>query len=198
MHRLAPPALDEGLVPEHERGAELGLETLLSLAAVGGEEETRRWILSQPRCHGTPEGLVARGQILLAVGALECVAAPDVDAYDALSGKLLWSQTCLGSEVAPSPAYANGVVYSANEYANAGAIRIGGTADAVESEIIWESDDLLPEISSPVGDGERFYFGTSAGEFVCLDAATGEELWVEEPGDAFDGMEGAEDGVLLA
>ena len=49
----------------------------------------------------------------------------------------------------------------------------------------WQFDELLPEVSSPVGDGSHFYFGTAIGDFVCLDAATGEERWVEEMDEGF-------------
>lgn len=105
---------------------------------------------------------------------------PTVDAYDPLTGKLLWSQECLMGEVAPSATYSNGVVFAAMEYALASAIKIGGSPKNVQSEIVWEWDEILPEVSSPVGDGERFYIATSFGDLVCLDAKTGKELWVEE------------------
>lgn len=103
-----------------------------------------------------------------------------VDAYDPLTGKALWSQECLSGEVAPSPAYSNGMVFAANEYATAAGIQLTQGATGIESAIAWEYDDLLPEVSSPVGDGERFYFGTSHGIIVCLDAKTGEQLWEAE------------------
>jgi len=107
-----------------------------------------------------------------------------VDAYDPATGKLLWSEEFLAGEVAPSPVYANGIVFAANEYAVAGAIRVGGTAEAPESELIWEYDEFLPEVASPITDGERIYFGTSAGDFVCvnLESASdeGEEVYAEE------------------
>lgn len=109
----------------------------------------------------------------------------NVDAYDPATGTLLWRQEVLGGEVAPSPAYSNGIVFAANEYAMAAAIQITGSGESVETEVVWDYDDLLPEVSSPVGDGERFYFATSAGDLVCLDAKTGEELWVEEMDDGF-------------
>jgi outer membrane protein assembly factor BamB len=104
----------------------------------------------------------------------------NVDGYNPLDGKLLWTQECLDGEVAPSPAYSNGVVFVANEFAMATAIQLDGSADAVESSIKWEYDNYLPEVASPVGDGERFYFGTSVGDIVCVDAESGEELWAEE------------------
>lgn len=105
---------------------------------------------------------------------------PTVDAYDPLTGKKLWSQECLMGEVAPSAAYADGIVFAAMEYALASAITVSGTAEEIQTEIIWEYDNALPEVSSPVGDGERFYITTSFGDVVCLDAKTGEELWLEE------------------
>ncbi len=108
-----------------------------------------------------------------------------VDAYDPATGKPLWSEEFLAGEVAPSPVYANGIVFAANEYAVAGAIRISGTAEAPESEVIWEYDEYLPEVSSPVSDGERVYFGTSAGDFVCVNLETGEEVYAEELGGGF-------------
>jgi outer membrane protein assembly factor BamB len=56
----------------------------------------------------------------------------------------------------------------------------------VEATAAWEFTDLMPEISSPVGDGERFYYGTTVGDIVCLDAKTGENLWTQEAEDGFD------------
>ena len=112
-----------------------------------------------------------------------------VDAYHPADGTLLWSEEFLAGEVAPSPVYASGVVFAANEYAVAGAIRISGTAEAPESELIWEYDEYLPEVASPISDGERVYFATSAGDFVCLSLTSesdeGEEVWVEEIGGGF-------------
>jgi outer membrane protein assembly factor BamB len=114
-----------------------------------------------------------------------------VDAYDPVSGKKLWAVDCLGGEVGPSPAYNNGVIFVANEYAMASAITVNGSADSMDREVIWDFDGYLPESSSPVGDGERFYFATSYGELVCLNAAppaegeSVEELWVAEIANRF-------------
>ena len=109
----------------------------------------------------------------------------DVDGYDPESGRLLWSESCLGGEVAPSAAYADKRVFAANEYAMASGIELSQADGAVQSEVIWQWDELLPEVSSPIGDGEHFYFGTSFGDFVCLDARTGEKAWGEEIGEGF-------------
>ena len=109
----------------------------------------------------------------------------DVDGYDPVSGKLLWTESCLGGEVAPSAAYADKRVFAANEYAMASGIQLSQADGAVQSEVIWQWDEFLPEVSSPIGDGQYFYFGTSFGDFVCLDAKTGEKAWAEEIGEGF-------------
>ena len=94
-------------------------------------------------------------------------------------------QQCLGGEVGPSAAYSAGTVLVANEFAMASAIRLRESGGAVQSEIVWEYDEVLPEVSSPVGDSKRFYFVTSVGDMVALDATTGEEYWLEELSDGF-------------
>lgn len=113
------------------------------------------------------------------------VSEKDVDAYNPLTGAPTWKVTCLGGEVSPSAAYANGMVFVANEYAVGTGITLGGTPEAVEATAAWEFDEYLPEVASPVGDGERFYYGTAIGDIVCLDAKTGENLWTAEAEDGF-------------
>jgi len=107
--------------------------------------------------------------------------AKTVDAFDPATGGLLWSIECLGGEVAPSPAYDAGIVLAANEYAQATALRI--TAEGVEP--LWEYDELLPEISSPLLTENYAYIFTTGGEGACLDVTTGEALWEEEFKDMF-------------
>lgn len=109
----------------------------------------------------------------------------NLDAYDPKTGELLWREEVLGGEVAPSPAYSNGIVFAANEYAQSAAVKLAAAEDGIATEVLWEYDYYLPEVSSPVGDGERFYFATSTGEIVCLNAENGEELWIGEVDDGF-------------
>ncbi|MDP7638151.1 MAG: PQQ-binding-like beta-propeller repeat protein [Candidatus Hydrogenedentes bacterium] len=104
-----------------------------------------------------------------------------VDAYDPVTGKPLWTGEFLGSEVGPSPTYSNGVVFAADGMgAYAVAFSVDGPEDSLERTFLWEYEEVLPDMSSPVGDGARFYIATVYGELVGLDAASGEELWVEE------------------
>ncbi|MDH3981877.1 MAG: PQQ-binding-like beta-propeller repeat protein [Kiritimatiellaceae bacterium] len=105
-----------------------------------------------------------------------------VIAYDPMSGKQLWRVECLGGEVAPSPAF-NGkdIVFVANEYAQASALKLNGATP----EILWQYDEYLPEISSPLATEDRFFIATSAGDLICLDAERGEVIWEQECDDGF-------------
>ena len=109
----------------------------------------------------------------------------DVDAYDPATGGLIWTQKCLSGEVAPSPTISGDIVFVANEYAKASAIKLGGTKEAVTPEVMWEWDEYLPDISSPVGGKDHFYIATTVGDLVCLDKKTGENKWSEMVDDGF-------------
>jgi outer membrane protein assembly factor BamB len=105
---------------------------------------------------------------------------PNVNSYNPETGKELWNIACLSGEVGPSAGYADGMVFAANEYAKLVGIKIGGT-----TQIVWEADEYLPEVSSPLAVNGLLYIATTYGVFTCLDAKTGEKHWEQEYGDAF-------------
>ncbi|MBW8330617.1 MAG: PQQ-binding-like beta-propeller repeat protein [Prolixibacteraceae bacterium] len=105
---------------------------------------------------------------------------PNVNSYNPETGKELWNIACLSGEVGPSAGYADGMVFAANEYAKLVGIKIGATP-----EIVWEADEYLPEVSSPLAVNGLLYIATTYGVFTCLDAKTGEKHWEQEYGDAF-------------
>lgn len=106
---------------------------------------------------------------------------PNVNGYDPQTGKELWNIACLSGEVGPSAGYADGMAFAANEYAKLVGIKIGGGTP----EIVWEADEFLPEVSSPLAVNGLLYIATTYGVFACLDAKTGEKHWEQEYGDAF-------------
>jgi outer membrane protein assembly factor BamB len=105
---------------------------------------------------------------------------PNVCSYNPETGKELWKIACLSGEVGPSAGYADGMVFAANEYAKLVGIKAGDSP-----QIVWESDEFLPEVSSPLAVNGLLYIATSYGVFACYDAKTGTKLWSEEYGDSF-------------
>ncbi len=92
------------------------------------------------------------------------------------TGTILWNKDCLGGEMGPSAAYANNMVFGANDYASAVAIEL--TPDG--PKLIWETDDNLPDTASPLATDKYLYIACSYGYLVCKDAQTGKMLWEQE------------------
>jgi outer membrane protein assembly factor BamB len=120
-------------------------------------------------------------------------AEPLVAGYDPETGEELWSVDCMMGEVGPSPAYGDGLVYAANEYARLVAIKPGA-----EDPVVWENDEYLPEVASPVVSDGLLFIATSYGVLVCYDAATGEKYWEEETMQGFYASPMVADGKLYA
>jgi outer membrane protein assembly factor BamB len=107
-------------------------------------------------------------------------ANPWVIAYEPATGKELWRADCLDGDVAPSPVYANGLVFATNEYAYLAAIRPGGEGDVTETHIAWKAEDNLPDICSPLSNGELIFLLTSYGILTCYDAQDGMLVWEQD------------------
>jgi outer membrane protein assembly factor BamB len=120
-------------------------------------------------------------------------SAPNVAAYAPETGKELWSYECMMGEVGPSPAFGEGLVFAANEYARLVAIRPGA-----EPTVAWEDDEYLPEVASPVVSEGLLFIGTTYGVLACYDAATGAKQWEEEMNQGFYSSPMIADGKLYA
>ncbi len=106
-------------------------------------------------------------------------AEPFVISYDPATGKELWKVSCMSGEVGPSPAFADGYVFVANEYAKLVAL------DPGEQQILWENEDDLPDTASPLAVGNMLFTSGSAGMITCYNAESGEIHWKHELDDSF-------------
>lgn len=105
---------------------------------------------------------------------------PWVIAYDPANGTELWRAKALYGEVTPSPIYANGFVFTAIEGEKLSAIRPDGSGDVTKTHIAWFAEDGLPDICSPLSDGQRVYLLGTYGLLTCYDAQAGKKLWDKE------------------
>lgn len=118
---------------------------------------------------------------------------PFVTAYNTETGKEIWSVECLSGEVAPSATYGGGLVFAAQENAKLVAIQPGSPA-----KILWEGDEYLPEVSSPVVSNNLLFICTSFGVMACYDAKTGKKNWEHEFGTGFYSSPVVVEGKLYA
>lgn len=105
---------------------------------------------------------------------------PLVAGYDPETGRELWTYECMGGEVAPSPAFANGLAYVTTEYQKLFAIKPGTVA-----ELAWQADGDLPDVSSPLAVGDFVFIASSSAVISCYDAKDGNLLWKHEPDSGF-------------
>ncbi len=107
---------------------------------------------------------------------------PLLTSHDPVTGKLLWSINHLGGdgEVAPSPGYANGIVFAGTEHVAMAAVKLGDPP-----RILWKHEDDLPDVSSPAATDKFVIMASSGGAVTCLEAATGKPAWRQEHKEGF-------------
>jgi len=120
------------------------------------------------------------------------IADPIIASYDPKTGAENWQLDCIFGEVGPSVAYENGMVFGVNEYATLVAIKLGDTP-----EIVWENDELLSDVPSPIAKNGLLYLATSYGVIVCYDALSGEKYWENEFDNGFYGSPMYSDGHIF-
>jgi len=100
-----------------------------------------------------------------------------VSSYDPATGKLLWSHDCLYGEVGPSAAFANGMVFTANEYAVAAGIDVVNRDDEGKPVIRWRWRGDLPNTASPAAVDSLLFLATATGIVTCINTNDGKTIW---------------------
>lgn len=102
-------------------------------------------------------------------------AEPWLISYNPDTGEEWWRIEGVIGEVGPSPAYANGIVFAVNDYSRFVAVKMGS-----EPKLLWEDEEYLSDIPSPVANAEVVIAPTSYGVVACYDPQTGDMFWEYE------------------
>ena len=105
---------------------------------------------------------------------------PWVTGYDPASGAEIWRAECDATDVAPSPVYAGGLVFAVSPYNELTAVKADGRGDVTKTHIAWIADDGIPDICSPVSNGELVFLLTTSGTLTCYRCSDGVKLWEED------------------
>jgi outer membrane protein assembly factor BamB len=106
-------------------------------------------------------------------------ANPWLIAYNPVDGKELWKLKCLESDVAPSPIIASNMIVAVAPNTSIIGVQPGAT------KVSWKAEDGVPDATSPVSDGQRFYVINSEGLITCYNLFTGKVVWTHELDDRF-------------
>ncbi len=111
------------------------------------------------------------------------LAVPWVIAYSAKDGAELWRADCLDGEVTPSPIFAGGTLFIVSPSNKLQAIRPDGQGDVTKTHLTWSAEDNIPDVTSPVSNGELIFVIDTSGTLTCYDAKEGKKQWQHELGD---------------
>jgi len=120
--------------------------------------------------------------IIEAAGKTQIIAlsVPWVMAYAANDGTELWRVEGMSGEVTPSPVFAGGLVFVASPSDKLMAIRPDGQGDVTKSHVAWTSEENVPDISSPVSNGELVFTANTGGLLTCFDAKDGKKQFEQD------------------
>lgn len=171
------------LILQHDQGKEAG-DKLSSILALDVRNGRIVWQTPRPVPGSWSSPILMRPDP--ASERLELIAcgAPWVIAYDPATGRELWRASGLVGDVAPSPV-ASGSVVIAGVADDAGksllmAIGAGGSGEVTSTNILWTTDENLPDMASPVADAERCLVMSKNGVATCYNSHDGKVLWTYE------------------
>ena len=137
---------------------------------------TGQTVWQRPRKVGaswaTPIVIEAGGKAQVIVLAVPCVIA-----YAATDGAELWRAECLNGEITPSPVFAGGLLLVASPMESLLALRADGRGDVTKTHVVWMSEESVPDVTSPLSNGELVFMITTSGMLTCLDAKDGKKQW---------------------
>ena len=105
------------------------------------------------------------------------LAVPWAIGYSAADGTELWRVECLNGEVLPSPVLAAGMLLVASPSEKLLAIRTDGQGDVTKTHVVWTAEDNIPDITSPVSNGDLVFTLTSSGILTAFEAKDAKKQW---------------------
>jgi outer membrane protein assembly factor BamB len=102
-----------------------------------------------------------------------------IDAYDPLTGKLLWYTGSERQTPIPTAVFHDGRIYLSRGYRNSDymAIRPGGSGDITKTHVEWQGASGASYVPSIVYYDGLLYMTNEVGVVTCADAKTGERVW---------------------
>jgi outer membrane protein assembly factor BamB len=156
----------------------------------------------------TPRSVDARVKFSFATATVATVdgkpqvLAPGSDhlaGYDLSSGAELWKVKATGWSVVPQPALGHGLVFYNHDYDNPEmlAVKLGGSGDVTDSNIVWRMKVGAPSTPSPLVIGDDLYFVSDKGIASCVNAKTGDRYWMQRLGGNFSASPVYANGKIL-
>lgn len=104
-------------------------------------------------------------------------ASPFTIVYDAKTGTELYRVDCVYGDIAATPILASGKIFAIEPYNKLVAINTDESLQPDETRIAWENNSEMPDICSPVSNGQTIWTLTTPGNLSCFKVTDGERLY---------------------
>ena len=120
--------------------------------------------------------------IIEAAGKTQIItlALPFVISYSLADGNELWRAELMEGEITPSPIFTGGLVIAVNPSVELIALKPDGAGDVTKTHVAWRGGDSVPDVTSPVSNGELVFTVTSSGVLTCCDLKDGKKVWEKD------------------
>ncbi len=165
---------EDKVIVQFDQGSEEGLSEILALGLTDGAIV---WRTKRP----TPNTWTSPTMVKTDKGyQILTSGSPWVIGYEPATGQELWKASCLGSDIAPTQILAAGLVVALQPYDKLYAFRLDNAGgDVTESAKAWEGPGDMPDVASPVSNGELVWTLTVSGGLSCFDLADGKEVYTQ-------------------
>ena len=113
------------------------------------------------------------------------ISNPWIAAYNPNDGKEIWRVEGYGSDVAPSPIYAGGLVIATHCNDSVYGIRPDGNGNVTDTHVAWMIEENIPETCSPVASDELLFLPDAAGYLGCFEIKTGARVYEQDLEDMY-------------
>lgn len=163
------------------------------LTALNKETGETVWRTDRKFDYGTDNGDAMKAystpQVVDSGKRLELISpsAGATAAYDPRTGKELWRVKSMGMNSSCRPAAGGGMAFVGTADSGFGffAVKLGGSGDVTEDNVVWKQPKGAPRYSSPLFVDGLLYTGNEKGIVFCLDPETGEVIWEHRLGGLF-------------
>ncbi len=149
----------------------------------------------QKKAYGTPIVININGQ-----SQLFSPSAKGAFAYDPATGAEIWRIRFEQHSIACRPLYENGTLLLTTGFGQAELLAIDptGRGDVTDTHIRWRLTKGMPSKPSPLSVDGLLYLIHDQGVAMCLEAATGEEVWKQRLGGNYSASPVYADGRIYA
>lgn len=176
-------AYEQNVIVQWDVGYDEGDESKSKLIALNWLTGKESWQTHRPVPNSWSSPTVAK--VGDAYQVLTC-GYPFVIAYDPKSGNELYRAECIEGDIASTPVLAANALFAIEPYNKLVAINTqNAQGDITETHILWQAEEAMPDICSPVSDGVHVWTLTTEGDLSCFDISDGSLVYTKSLGKYF-------------